>query len=91
MVRTKVAMVDAPPMVEANVIPNDPLPSHNTSHMFSPRVGHMHDNIYLHAQQIDKMGSIISLASSPHSTCICTLHVDAHILYKCYTMAHCHM
>ena len=29
--------------------PNDPLPSHNMSHMFSPRVVHMHGDIYLHA------------------------------------------
>ena len=61
---------------------DDPLHSHNMIRMFSPGVGHMHDNIYLHVQQIGRMYSIGSLASLPSYAYICTPHVYAHILGK---------
>ena len=48
-VHTSVEVVVAPPVSETAILPGDHLPLHNTSHMFSPGVGHMHDNIYLHA------------------------------------------
>ena len=89
-VRTEVEVLAAPPTSVVAIPPNDPLPSHSMSHMFSPRVGHMRDNLYLHAQHIDIMCSIGLSASSPSSACIRISHVDAHILDKCGTMVHCH-
>ena len=87
---TAIEVVVAPPTATMIVPTSNPLPSHNMSHMFSPGVGHMHDNIYLHSRHIDKMSSIGSSASSPYSACIHIPHVDAHILDKCNTMVHCH-
>ena len=87
---TEVEVVAIPPTDMVATSPNDPLPSHSMSHMFSPGVGHMCDNLYLHAWHIDIMCSIGLSDSSPSSACICISHVDAHILDKCGTTVHCH-
>ena len=47
MVHIAVEVVVSPPIVVVVLPPYDPLPLHNTIHMFSHRVGHMRDNIYL--------------------------------------------
>ena len=85
-----VEVVVAPPAAVMALFPSDPLPSHNTSHMFSPGVGRMRDNLYLHFQHINKMNSIGLLASPPYSSCIHIPHVNSNILEKCGIMVHCH-
>ena len=72
------------------VLLDDLHPSHIMSHMSFPAVVHMHDSLYLHAQQIDKMRSIGLLVSLPSSACIYILHVDAHKLDICSTIVHLH-
>ena len=58
LVQIEVEVVFVPPAVATAAPLDDPLASHNTSHIFSPGVGRMHDNLYLHARWIDKMRSI---------------------------------
>ena len=90
VVRTVVEVMVAPATAAVTVPLGDPLPSHNTSHIFSLGVGRMHNNIYLHAQHIHKMSSIGLSASSPSSACIHILHADSHKIGKCDTMVHFH-
>ena len=46
----EVVVVPATPLVAVDVFFDGPLPSHSTCPLFCPRVDHMHDNPYLHAQ-----------------------------------------
>ena len=50
----------------------------------------MHDNLYLHPRQIDKMSCIGSSATSPSSAYTHTLHVDVRILVKSDARVHYH-
>ena len=68
---------------------NDIHPSQSMSHTSFPEVGHMHNIIYLHAPQINKMNNIGFPTSSPSSACIHVLHVGAHRLGICGTMVRC--
>ena len=63
------------------------LPSHSTCPFFCPAVYHMHDNPYLHAQQIDKMCRLNLSTSWPSSAYNHNLHVDSHKLGR-YTPWH---
>ena len=65
------------------------LPSQSMSHTSFPKAGHMHNSLYLHAPQIDKMNNIGFFASLPSSARIHILHVTAHRLGICGTMVCC--
>ena len=92
VVYTEVEVEVVPPeaMTIIAVMLNDLHPSHSMSHVPFPREGHMHENIYLHDQPIEKMSSIGLSSSSPYFACIHILHVDVHKLGKLGTMVHCH-
>ena len=63
--------------------------SHTITHTSFPKAGHMHDSLYLHAPQNDKMNNIGLLASTPSSSCSYILRFDARILDICDTMVRC--
>ena len=60
MTHIVVVVVTMPPSVaDMIVLLHDDLhPSHSIIHMSFPEAGHMHDNLYLHVTQIDKMSNI---------------------------------
>ena len=64
-IASAVEVVDVPRAALAMVVAlfDAILPSHSTCPFFCPRVDHMRENTYFHAQQTDKMCSINSLAS----------------------------
>ena len=72
------------------VLRDDLHPSKSMSRMSFSEAGHMHESIYLHAKQIDKMNNIGLLDSKPYSSCNYILHVSAHRLGICGTMVRYH-
>ena len=72
-----------------DVLHDDLHPSQSMNPMSFPEVVHMHNSLYLHAPQINKMNNIGFPTSSPSSACIHVLHVGAHRLGICGTMVRC--
>ena len=90
MVYIVVEVEIVPPEVVAviTIMHDDVHLSHSMIHTSFPEPSHMHDSIYLHAPQIDKMRNISLSSLSPSFACIHILHVDSHRLGICGTMVH---
>ena len=74
-VHNAVGVVGVPPAAVVVIVVL--LPLHSSSHMFYLEVGHMRDNIYLHAQQVKKndqyrfVGFVTIFCMYLHSSCRC--------------------
>ena len=91
MVYTAVEVESLPPEAVALVatLHDDIHPSQSMSRMSFLEASHMHDSLYPHAPQIDKMNNIGLLASTPYFSCSYILHTSSHRIDICDTMVRC--
>ena len=92
VVYTMVDFESLPPedVVVFVVLHDDLHPSQSMNHMSFPEADNMHDSLYLHAPQIDKMNNTGLLALTPSSACTYIIFLGAHRLDICDTMVLCH-